>query len=109
MGVNFIEAAIATANGPQRRSKPLSSASSISGWTLPPAETANSGGATSSASTTPQPPRRASSHVTSAVPVSRMALQPTATTSRGRYVSGTHSTAYHGAYQYEFTATSPAT
>ena len=107
--MNFIEAAAATATGPQRRSKPSSRARSISGWMLPPAETANSGGATSSASTTPQPPRRASSHVTSAVPASRMALHAAATTSRGRYVSGTQSTAYHGAYQYEFTATSPAT
>src|SRR5438552_4797099 len=101
MGVYFIEAAMATHSGPDRRLKPQSSDRTINAWMLPPAETANRSGPTSSASIGPFRPMRPNPTVTTAVAASRTADHRTATTRRGRKVSGIQATANHGAYQNE--------
>src|SRR5438093_13607765 len=109
MGVYFIDAAMATHSGPDPRLKPHSSDSTMSAWMLPPADTANRSGPTSRASIGPLRPMRASITVTAAEAASSTVDHRTATTMRGRTVSGIQAIANHGAYQYESTATSPGT
>src|SRR6478609_7905781 len=99
MGVYFSEAARAIHTGPDCRCRPQISARTMSAWTFPPADTANSAGPTSSATIGPDRPDLASVHVTPAVAMRSTVDQAIATTSRGRNVNGIQTTAYHGEYQ----------